>query len=382
LASQVAWGSSPDPKTWPKENVVSGFTWDTPPGAINAPGPQRMHEAYLCDLTPGTTYYYRVGGGPAGKEVWSDDVYSFTTTPKTADAPITIAINGDSRGQHNDAWRILESRIHAMHPTLQLFSGDMIDLALNQAEWEEWIDNGWKGPDGKISALGEILTFAAHGNHDNHNSLYYGNVVLPQDLDNFPQYPEQFFSVDVGPAHIVVIDDSWVIDTQHEDYRSVIGSWLEADLSAAEANRTNVPWIIVAHHHPEYSSSTHGKDADVLRGRAFLGPIWDKHHVDLSISGHDHDYERSLPLTGPTDNPTVKTDPKEGTIYLVAAGAGAEAYPSTKSSFTALPYDYTAGKALGLYAMLKVSRASLTIEAHSLQTDGTDPVIDTLTVTK
>ncbi len=89
--SQVQWGSTPDFKSWPKENVVSGVTWATPHG-LGMMVNERMHEAYVCGLTPATTYYYRVGGGAAGKEVWSDDVYSFTTTPNDPATPITIAI--------------------------------------------------------------------------------------------------------------------------------------------------------------------------------------------------------------------------------------------------------------------------------------------------
>ena len=75
-------------------------------------------------------------------------------------------------------------------------------------------------------------------------------------------------------------------------------------------------------------------DADVLRGRQYFEPIWEKYHVDLALAGHDHDYERSKPLTGPVDNPTTHTDPKDGTIYLVCAGSGADPYGSGTSTFT------------------------------------------------
>src|SRR5262249_44542010 len=151
-------------------------------------------------------------------------------------------------------------------------------------EWEEWLDNAWKGPDGKISALGQVLTLAAHGNHDNHTALFFGNLVLPQDVATYPQYSEQLLSVALGPAHIILIDHPWLLyPNGGQEYDGIIGAWLESDLTAAEANRSKVPWIIAVHHPPEYSSSTHGKDMDVLRGRTFLPPIWDKHHVDLSI---------------------------------------------------------------------------------------------------
>jgi hypothetical protein len=55
LASEIEWGTSADPTTWPAANRMSGVTWDTPPGTP-ANTPERMHEAYVCGLTPSTTY--------------------------------------------------------------------------------------------------------------------------------------------------------------------------------------------------------------------------------------------------------------------------------------------------------------------------------------
>src|SRR5262249_48728138 len=182
-------------------NRTNGVTWLTPAGELNSNGDARMHEAYVCGLKPATTYYYRVGGGPSGKESWSD-VYTFTTTPADANAPVTIAVSGDSRGELNDAWRVLQRRVLAAGATLQLFSGDMINFAPDQGEWEKWLDSGWKDTDGSLLTLGQILTLSAHGNHDNHTALFFGNLVLPQDRAKYAKYGELFFSVDVGPAHI------------------------------------------------------------------------------------------------------------------------------------------------------------------------------------
>ena len=53
-------------------------------------------------LEPKTTYYYQVGGGPAGKEVWSD-VRTFTTaTAPDASAEVRIGVSGDSRDSGRD----------------------------------------------------------------------------------------------------------------------------------------------------------------------------------------------------------------------------------------------------------------------------------------
>lgn len=381
LASEVTWGSSPDPSTWPAENRASGVTWLTPAGSINGNGDSRMHEVYVCGLTPATTYYYRVGGGSAGKEVWSD-VYHFTTTPTDPTAPVTIALAGDSRGQDNEAWRLFQKRATLAGATFEMFSGDTINLAPDQAEWEKWLDLAWKDAEGNLSTLGQLLTVHTHGNHENHTTLFYGNMTLPQDVDRYPEYAELFYSFDVGPVHVVVVDDYFVgFETGDPAYKDVLGAWLDKDLTAANQNRSKVPWIVTMHHHGELSSSSHGQDTEVLAIRAYFMPIWDKHHVDLAVAGHDHNYERSKSVTGPADSPTV-VEPGQGTTYLVCAGVGADAYSSGTSSFTDVSKDFTSGDFVGFYSLIKATQAELTVEGYELHTDGTDPMFDTITLTK
>lgn len=380
-ASDVMWGTTADPSTWPVENRRSGVTWLNPEGTLNPQGEDRMHEAYVCGLQPNTTYYYRVGGGPAGSEVWSD-VYTFTTTPKDPAATVKIGVTGDSRGQENNAWQLLQKRMMQEGVALQLFSGDMINLAPDQGEWHQWLDSAWKDSDGSLLALGQLLTLSAHGNHDNHTSLFFANLVLPQDQKNYAKYGELFFSIDVGPTHILVIDDAWIgFPNGDTDYKGIFQDWLEKDLTEANKNRANVPWVIVDHHHPEFSSSSHGKDADVLRVRSFLVPLWDKYHVDLVLTGHDHNYERSKPVTGPADTPIVTTADK-GTTYVVCAGAGADAYSAGTSTFTDVSRDYKSGGAIGFYTILTASKSALIIDSRELRADATDPTFDTITINK
>jgi hypothetical protein len=262
----------------------------------------------------------------------------------------------------------------------------MIDAASDQGEWETWLDNAWKDTGGGYLTLAQLLTLEAHGNHDNHSPLFYGNVVLPQDIPSYPQYAELFFSFDVGPVHVVVMDDTAIGEPMVDmSYQPTLTAWLDADLTAANANRTNVPWVITMHHKPEYSSSTHGMEMDVLLGRAYFAPLWQKYHVDMAFAGHDHDYERSQVLTVGSDvnNPTPGTNATMGTTYVVCAGCGADGYGSHTSPFTAISKDYLAGgNLIGFYGILTADPHNLTLTSHYLATDGTDPVIDTYTITK
>jgi hypothetical protein len=382
LASEAEWGSDPDPTKWPAENRAAGVTWSTPPSTLNAPTDERMHEVYLCGLTPAKTYYYRVGGGPTGSEAWSD-VYSFTTAPSDPAAPVTFGVTGDSRGEQGDAWRLIQRRLKVAGVGMQLFSGDVINLAPDQGEWEQWLDAAWRDTDKTPLTLSTILTLSAHGNHENHTSLFFGNLTLPQDLAKYPKYAELFYSVDVGPVHVVVLDDAWIVNPPDDpDYQPALTAWMTADLDAATKNRAKVPWIVTVNHHSAFSSANHGGDPDVLLGRAYFVPIWDKYHVDLALGGHDHNYERTKPLTGPAMTPTIHTDAKDGTVYVVCAGSGADSYSPSTSNFTELSHGYNDTTVLGLYGILSATQTTLKLEAHELRPDASDPVFDTLTITK
>lgn len=381
LASEITWGSSPDPATWPAENRASGVTWLTPQGIIKPNGDARMHEVYVCGLTPDTTYYYRVGGGPAGSEVWSE-VYSFSTTPAPGEGPVTFAINGDSRGQNGGAWRLFQRKVRSRGVHMQLFSGDTINLALDQGEWEQWLDLGWKDDDGSLLTLGGVIVLNTNGNHDNRSTLFFGNLVLPQDPKQ-PLLSELFYSVDVGPVHVVVLDDYYfTANSALDEDKAAAAAWLDADLSAANANRAKVPWIVTLHHHGPFSSSNHGDDSDVLRGRAALMPLYDKHHVDLDVAGHDHNYERSKPVSGSPDAPTIHESAASGTVYLLCAGAGAPAYSAGTSEWTAVSKSYKEGGAIGVYVFLTATKSELSLESYELRPDGTDPQFDTYVITK
>ena len=64
-------------------------------------------------------------------------------------------------------------------------------------------------------------------------------------------------------------------------------------------------------HHPVYPSHP-WRDTPALREHWV--PIFDKHHVDLVLQGHDHAYLRTYPMRG--NSPVVT--PEEGTIYVVS----------------------------------------------------------------
>jgi 3',5'-cyclic AMP phosphodiesterase CpdA len=92
-------------------------------------------------------------------------------------------------------------------------------------------------------------------------------------------------------------------------------SWLRARLRESTAS-----WQIVAFHHPAYTCGGYFSHPTV---RARWVPLFERHGVDLVLSGHDHNYQRFAEY--------------HGVRYVVHGGGGQELYPlrSCPSSYPA-----------------------------------------------
>ena len=87
-------------------------------------------------------------------------------------------------------------------------------------------------------------------------------------------------------------------------------------------------WKFVMFHHPVYAS--HPKRESPALGEAWV-PVFDKHHVDLVLQGHDHAYLRTYPLRGPAGAATAD----QGTTYVVSV-SGTKYYGQRARAETAV----------------------------------------------
>jgi Purple acid Phosphatase, N-terminal domain/Calcineurin-like phosphoesterase len=143
--------------------------------------------------------------------------------------------------------------------------------------------------------------------------------------------------------------------------------WLESTLAQARRD-SSVDMIVVVMHQCAMSTSVAGNGSDLGIRQAWL-PLFDKYEVDLVLSGHEHDYERTYPVRGydagelgkvvapnpgqtagkavNTRRPAVVTtkpyeyqgtaawDTAEGTVYLVLGGGGTNGPTNTYGTATA-----------------------------------------------
>ena len=92
-----------------------------------------------------------------------------------------------------------------------------------------------------------------------------------------------------------------------------------AFLEETLANATE-RWRIVAVHEPPFSAGYQGSDLAV---RAAFVPLFERYGVQLVLSGHEHDYQRSTPINGVT--------------YIIS-GAGGRTRGTGEDTFTAVSW--------------------------------------------
>jgi len=179
--------------------------------------------------------------------------------------------------------------------SLVLLAGDNI---YNEGEMEK-IKNVFEKPYQPF--LSQNIPFhAVLGNHDirtnnGDDQVRYPLFNMPDRYYTFSQENSQFFALDTN------VNADWEAQLK----------WLEENLANSQK-----PWKIVFGHHPLYSSGMHGTDPTLI---AKLEPLFSKYQVSLYICGHDHNYERTVPI--------------QNTTYIIT-GAGCSTRPVQRSRWT------------------------------------------------
>ncbi len=290
-----------------------------------------QYEARLAALSADTTYSYApfVAGSPI-----ASTAASFRTAPIAGTGEVTFVAFGDS-GTGSTEQRQLAARMANDTFDLALHVGDIVygtSATTGDASYvtyQSWFFDIYRW----LSSKPFVPT---EGNHDSRPSndngrAYLDLFVLPENggTPTAPDHAERYYSFDYGPVHFIVLDTEFTFQDPTRRVEQL--AWTEADLAA-----TAQPWKIALFHRPPYSSGTeHGSDLTV---RSAFGPLFERYHVDLALSGHDHIYERSVPIR-------TSTDTADGYVtYMLTGGGGAALYPITTgnpwTAFVASRFEY------------------------------------------
>jgi hypothetical protein len=130
----------------------------------------------------------------------------------------------------------------------------------------------------------------AVGNHD--GGIHYGEESLEEIEATLERLgtPGRYYTSTRGPVDFFYLDSS--SPGVFEGGSMTQLDWLDNTLASSTSQ-----WRIVALHHPVHSSGRHGSTERLQEN---LEPILVRHNVDLVLAGHDHHYERTVPIDGIT----------------------------------------------------------------------------------
>jgi acid phosphatase type 7 len=216
-----------------------------------------------------------------------------------------FAVVGDS-GSGGKGQLAVAALLGHLHPDLVLHTGDVVYPAGQGRHYDRRFFAPYR------NLIKTVPVFPVLGNHD----VRKGNGAA--FLENFhpplgsPASTTRYYSFDWGNTHFVALNSELYHDDKRSDPEKQ-KAFLVQDLGASRKR-----WKVAFMHRSPYGSSRHGGDGRV---REDLEPLFVKYGVDLVFSGHDHVYERTVPIRGVT--------------YVVSGGGGRRLYPAGNSDLTA-----------------------------------------------
>lgn len=289
------------------------------------------HSVEFTGLQPDTLYLYRVGDGANWSE-WNQ----FRTASSDPRAPLEFIYVGDAQ---NDIWSmwsrvIRQSLLDAPKARFIVHAGDLVNRSARDEEWGEWfMAPGW--------IFRSIPSFPSPGNHEYPskgalNANWRPQFTLPGN--GVPGLEETNYYIDIHGLRMISLNSN---EKQEEQ-----AAWLDRLLAGNPR-----PWVICAFHHPIFSTAR-GRDNKKLRET--WQPVFDKHAVDMVLTGHDHTYGRTNVMSGA---PPVKS--KSGTVYVVSV-SGPKMYRHDRA-----PVHARVAEDTQLYQVIRINGDRLSYEART-----------------
>ena len=196
------------------------------------------------------------------------------TTPPSGQ-PFVLVAAGDGASGETSTGNVTNLIASSLNPNLFLYLGDVYEKGTPTEFYN------WYGTPATNTYYGRFraITNPAVGNHE-----YDSGPGAPGYFDYWDNVPH-YYSYNVAGWHLISLDST------SQFGQTAAGSlqyqWLAQDLNANSAACT-----IAYFHHPVFSVGPQGSTTS-------MNAIWSllaQHGVDLVLTGHDHNYQRWLPL--------------------------------------------------------------------------------------
>jgi len=256
-----------------------------------------LADANMTNLKASSSVFYRVGNEDLG---WSEEFF-FVSMPDTQHPTldsisrwIVLGDMGTSIPMGASVCKYIEAQMEETPYNLTLHVGDLAYAGVNShGEWEPTWDS-WMS---QISPIASKMPYmVSNGNHENY--FNYSSLLNRFTMPSASSHGNHMFWYSFEYANIHVTSFS----TEHP---FTVGSeqweWIRQDLDRASRDPL-IDWIILAGHRPLYSSDEDRYDAH-RPGCPFLQalePLIKTYSVDLVLTGHEHCYERTMPVMNGT----------------------------------------------------------------------------------
>ena len=314
----------------------------------------------LDDLSPDTEYTYDIvhNGEAISRGV------KIKTLPQLTSDTVNVIVIGDSGMDGSEPVKLRDT-IASKSVGEFIYPHDFIigvgDIAYNGGTYAEFDSNffgqlsGKNGGDtnkypydGIARPENSILStrpfFASLGNHEYANSKqtlpsgYLSSFDLPIEASIPVEDRERYYSFDSGNAHFVILDTMKFSGNALEEIDTRLAemlTWLSTDLSATTKN-----WKLVFFHHAVFSNGEHGTYGDIGENRSMrqqMLTILQDNGVQLVMFGHDHMYQRSVPLKVNSEGRIIRNndgsiDETDGITYTLTGHGGADFHGAIQPS--------------------------------------------------
>ena len=279
---------------------------------------------YICSLAGlalGRQYFYRVTcNGERLAEGY------FTTRQPRGKALRFVSFGDNSHGDVSD--RAIAYHAYQAHPDMVMNTGDNVyDCGLDN-EYGRYFFPVYNadvaGPRIGGPLLRSVPFYSVIANHDvvstdaNNRIVanfdthpdalaFYTNFHLPLNGPQAPSHPTSIvgkpealdgfkasagdrfprmanYSFDCGDAHFLCLDSNLYVDPADAGLQA----WIRSDLEGTDA-----PWKFVVYHHPAFNVGAEHYTQQHMRA---FSPIFEELGVDMVLNGHEHTYQRTVPM--------------------------------------------------------------------------------------
>ncbi len=382
------------------------------------------HKAIAENLTPNTTYAYRVGV----EGYWSEVAYFVTAPENKVDESeeFTFIYMTDSHIENqeyiNSVRRTATAAIkNTPEAKFCVFPGDFVETGGNgnaEWEWERWFEEAMR------PLLNVMPVVPTDGNHDDSNNLNYTNHFNTDNQFNLlaankPQFDGITYSFMYGDVLFLVysMQDYWKGGSDLTNLvcpylTNDVGNWFRNQVARHPEAKLRVALV----HKNIFSGSSHQDDEETPLFRAAMLPIMKECEIDLVMQGHDHCYEVIGPVDPETVTPVMEaiTDREEvstsvstsgykggtftvdtATMYFIGATCGSKRYyPYSRTQMESYYSAHQVKNYFDLftgmfcqpdapsYSTFSVKDQTITVNSYTADADGNSTLFNTFKVVR